>query len=121
MTEFNDLDTRWPSVRLASLYRTAHLLRRMGAHNVTVHPETRSLEFRDRRVDSFTMLQILPWSEEDTGWYWYARVSLPAWSMTGPVHEGRYILMQPSPRQVVRWHQRCVRLELRTPRIKIRK
>lgn len=104
---FNDGDTEqvqahWASVRLGHIYEVGHRIRQVGATNVTVIPEHLAVTFLDPLIKSRVRLEIEPWDNGDTGWYWWCHVDLPTGFSMGALPRGRRILHCPYPREVVR-------------------
>lgn len=97
--------------QLHDLYETARRIRRLGVREVAVYPEGLALFFQDRRFGSLVeaRLSMYPWSRSSSDWLWHADLEFHDGFSLGALGEGRYLLINPYPRQAVRAYNREVR------------
>jgi hypothetical protein len=116
LKQFNDAVTPepnyWPSVRLADVAEVGHRFRRSGMRFVETDLELLQVRFEDPVIGTQVSLEIEPCFRGDRGWFWYAHINLPNGFSMGPLADGRFVLVNPWPRQVVRsylrdtWYER---------------
>lgn len=125
LKQFNDAETpdpnHWASVRLSDVREVARRLKRSGMRDVELLPDwLLGLRFTDPVVLAQVRMEIEPNGAGSRGWFWYAHINLPNGFSMGPLAKGRWVAVNPWPREVVRAYLRETWFERRPIRCKKR-
>lgn len=101
---------------LGDLFEVARRVGRLGIPGVEINPAKRAVYFYDHRIRAWVELEIV--QEGSDHYWWYTNINLPNGFDMGPLGKGRWILISPWPREVVRAYQHRIRWEMRPVRRK---